>query len=57
MVEDLLLGGTMARTGFLNKDYLRRMIDEDRSGVTDRSKEIWQLMTLETWLEQQGMSL
>lgn len=57
MVEDLLLGGTMARTGFLNKDYLRRMIDEDRSGVTDRSKEIWQLMTLETWLEQQGMAL
>jgi len=57
MVDDLLLGGAMARTGFLNKDYLRRMIDEDRSGVTDRSKEIWQLMTLETWLQQQRVAL
>jgi asparagine synthase (glutamine-hydrolysing) len=57
MVDDLLMGGRMARSGFLNAGYLRRMVDEDRAGIADRSKEIWQLMTLETWLQQQPATL
>jgi asparagine synthase (glutamine-hydrolysing) len=57
MVDDLLIGGRMARSGFLNAGYLRRMVDEDRAGIADRSKEIWQLMTLETWLQQQPATL
>jgi asparagine synthase (glutamine-hydrolysing) len=57
MVEDLLMGGRMAKSGFLNAGYLRRMVHEDRAGVADRSKEIWQLMTLETWLQQQSAAL
>jgi hypothetical protein len=47
----------MTRSGFLNAGYLRRMVQEDRAGIADRSKEIWQLMTLETWLQQQPASL
>jgi len=57
MVEDLLIGGRMAESGFLNADFLRRVVDEDRAGIVDRSKEIWQLMTLETWLQQQSAPL
>jgi asparagine synthase (glutamine-hydrolysing) len=57
MVEDLLMGGRMTGSGFLNAGYLRRMVQEDRAGIADRSKEIWQLMTLETWLQQQPASL
>jgi asparagine synthase (glutamine-hydrolysing) len=57
MVEDLLMGGRMARSGFLNAGYLRRIVDEDRAGIADRSKEIWQLMTLESWLQQQSAPL
>jgi asparagine synthase (glutamine-hydrolysing) len=57
MVEDLLIKGTMVQSGFLNAPYLRRMVDEDRAGTADRSKEIWQLMTLESWLRQQGATL
>jgi hypothetical protein len=38
----------MVRSGFLNAGYLRRVIDEDRAGMVDRFKEIWQLMTLES---------
>ena len=57
MVEDLLIGGRMAGCGFLNAGYLRRMVDEDRAGIADRSKEIWQLMTLECWLQQQPAAL
>jgi asparagine synthase (glutamine-hydrolysing) len=54
MVEDLLIAGRLAGSGFLNAGYLRRLVDEDRAGIADRSKEIWQLMTLETWLRQQS---
>ena len=57
MVEDLLMHGSMVKSGFLNGDYLRGMVDEDRAGTADRSKEIWQLMTLETWLQQQKATL
>jgi asparagine synthase (glutamine-hydrolysing) len=57
MVEELLMGGRMVRSGFLNAGYLRRVVDEDRAGMVDRSKEIWQLMTLESWLQQQSAPL
>ena len=57
MVEDLLMGGRMAQSGFLNAACLRRLVDEDRAGTADRSKEIWQLMTLESWLQQQPAAL
>jgi hypothetical protein len=32
---------------------VRTMIDDDRRGAADRSKEIWQLLTLEVWYRQQ----
>jgi hypothetical protein len=57
MVEDLLMSGRMVKSGLLNADYLRRVVDDDRAGTVDRSKEIWQLMTLETWLQQQSAAL
>ena len=57
MVEDLLMGGRMAQSGFFNPACLRRLVDEDRAGTADRSKEIWQLMTLESWLQQQPAAL
>jgi len=57
MVEDLLMAGRMAQSGFLNAAYLRRLVDEDRAGRADHSKEIWQLMTLESWLRQQSVTV
>jgi asparagine synthase (glutamine-hydrolysing) len=57
MVEDLLMRGRMVKSGLLNAEYLRRIVDDDRAGTVDRSKEIWQLMTLETWLQQQSAAL
>lgn len=57
MVEDLLMNGDMVKSGFVNGAYLRKMVDDDRAGTADRSKEIWQLMTLESWLRQQSASL
>ncbi len=57
MVEVQLMRGRLVESGFLNGRYIRRMIDEDRHGATDRSKEIWQLLTLETWMQRNSHSL
>jgi asparagine synthase (glutamine-hydrolysing) len=54
MVEDLVAGGTLVTSGLLDKQMVRTMIDDDRRGAADRSKEIWQLLTLEVWYGQQG---
>lgn len=54
MVEDLVAGGNLVTSGLLDKQMVRTMIDDDRRGAADRSKEIWQLLTLEVWYAQQG---
>jgi len=54
MVEDLVAGGNLVTSGMLDKAAVRTLIDDDRSGVADRSKEIWQLLTLELWHRQQS---
>jgi asparagine synthase (glutamine-hydrolysing) len=54
MVEDLVAGGTLVTSGLVDKQMVRGMIDVDRRGMADRSKEIWQLLTLELWYRQQG---
>jgi asparagine synthase (glutamine-hydrolysing) len=54
MVEDLVAGGTLVTSGLIDKQMVRTMIDDDRRGAADRSKEIWQLLTLELWYRQQG---
>jgi asparagine synthase (glutamine-hydrolysing) len=53
MVEDLVAGGTLVTSGLVDKQMVRAMIDADRRGTADRSKEIWQLLTLELWYRQQ----
>jgi asparagine synthase (glutamine-hydrolysing) len=52
MVDDVLLDGELVRSGFLNADAVRRLVEEDRGGREDRSKQIWQLLTLELWHQQ-----
>ena len=54
MVEDLVAGGTLVTSGLVDKQMVRTMIDDDRRGAADRSKENWQLLTLEVWYRQQG---
>jgi asparagine synthase (glutamine-hydrolysing) len=52
MVEEHVARGDLVESGMLDKNEVRTMIDDDRSGMTDRSKEIWQLLTLELWQRQ-----
>ena len=52
MVEDLVARGSLVTSGMVDKTRVRSMIDEDRVGAADWSKEIWQLLTLEEWYRQ-----
>lgn len=49
LIDDVLVGGELVGTGFIQGDALNSLINEDRSGQQDRSKQIWQLLTLELW--------
>jgi asparagine synthase (glutamine-hydrolysing) len=49
VVDDVLLSGELVGSGFLQAPALQRLVDEERSGREDRSKQIWQLLTLELW--------
>ena len=49
VVSDLLVGGELVQSGMLRRDALVSLIQEDRAGQEDRSKQIWQLLTLEVW--------
>jgi asparagine synthase (glutamine-hydrolysing) len=50
VIDDNLLNGELVSTGFLRRRELEQLVEEERSGREDRSKQIWQLLTLELWL-------
>jgi asparagine synthase (glutamine-hydrolysing) len=52
VIDDSLLGGELVSTGFLNRPAVSSLVEEHRSGREDRSKQIWQLLTLEFWYGQ-----
>ena len=52
LIDDTLLEGELVDTGFLNRSAVRGLVEDDRSGREDRSKQIWQLLTLELWYRQ-----
>ena len=49
VVDDVLVGGDLVSTGFLRRESLVRVIEDQRSGRRDESKQIWQLLSLELW--------
>jgi asparagine synthase (glutamine-hydrolysing) len=49
VIDDSLLGGELVSTGFLHRPAVSALVEEHRAGREDRSKQIWQLLTLETW--------
>ena len=50
VVDELVVSGELVGSGFLRRDAVRRLVDDERAGRQDRSKQIWQLLTLELWL-------
>jgi asparagine synthase (glutamine-hydrolysing) len=49
LVREVVEDGLLVRNGFLRRDALRRLVDEDKSGREDRSKHLWHVLTLEHW--------
>jgi asparagine synthase (glutamine-hydrolysing) len=52
VVDELLVNGSLAGDGILNRSEVARIVEEDRKGVADYSQQIWQLLTVETWYQQ-----
>ena len=49
LIQDVLVRGELVASGMLRRDPLVQLIDEEQAGQQDRSKQIWQLLTLELW--------
>jgi len=50
VVDDAVVSGELVSSGFLRRHAVQRLVEDDRTGRQDRSKQIWQLLTLELWL-------
>ncbi len=49
LIDDVLLDGQLASSGFLQPAALRRMVTDQRDGRRDMSKQLWQLLSMELW--------
>jgi asparagine synthase (glutamine-hydrolysing) len=49
VINDVLAGGELVQSGMIRQGALQRLIQEENDGREDRSKQIWQLLTLELW--------
>jgi asparagine synthase (glutamine-hydrolysing) len=51
MVNDLLSESQVRRRGLFRPEVVRNYVDEHRRGTEDWSMQIWQLLTLEIWMQ------
>jgi asparagine synthase (glutamine-hydrolysing) len=51
MVDDLLSESQVQKRKLFRPNVVRRYVDEHRRGTEDWSMQIWQLLTLETWMQ------
>jgi asparagine synthase (glutamine-hydrolysing) len=49
LIQDVLVSGELTGAGLIRRDALSQLISDDQNGREDRSKQIWQLLTLELW--------
>jgi len=49
LIDDVLLDGQLVASGFLQRPVLRTMVNDQRSGRQDESKQLWQLLSMELW--------
>jgi asparagine synthase (glutamine-hydrolysing) len=49
LIADVLVGGDLVASGMIRRDALAELIGANLAGREDRSKQIWQLLTLELW--------
>jgi asparagine synthase (glutamine-hydrolysing) len=49
MVDEMLSETNIMKRGFLNFEFVKKLIDNDRKGYEDNAYQIYQLLTLELW--------
>ena len=49
VIHDVLVGGELVSSGMIRREALMQLIGDELAGREDRSKQIWQLLTLEQW--------
>ncbi|HWF82112.1 MAG TPA: asparagine synthase (glutamine-hydrolyzing) [Streptosporangiaceae bacterium] len=49
VIQDILVAGELVSCGMIRRDALTRLIADEQASHEDRSKQIWQLLTLELW--------
>jgi asparagine synthase (glutamine-hydrolysing) len=52
VIDEVLVRGELVSSGFLRGAAVDQLVDDERNGREDRSKQIWQLLTLELWYRQ-----
>ncbi len=51
LVLDLLSETRIKKRGFLNHQYVKKLINDNKSGKEDNAHRIWALLTLEIWFQ------
>jgi len=49
VIQDVLVHGELAGSGMIRRDALLGLIQDEQGGRQDRSRQLWQLLTLELW--------
>jgi asparagine synthase (glutamine-hydrolysing) len=49
LIDDVLVEGELVGSGVVRRDPLLRMVQDQRAGRRDLSKQLWQLLSLELW--------
>jgi asparagine synthase (glutamine-hydrolysing) len=49
LISDVLVAGELVESGMIRRKALQQLISDDQAGREDRSKQIWQLLTMELW--------
>jgi asparagine synthase (glutamine-hydrolysing) len=49
VIQDVLVHGELAGSGMIRRDALLGLIRDEQAGREDRSRQLWQLLTLELW--------
>jgi asparagine synthase (glutamine-hydrolysing) len=49
VIQDVLVGGDLVGSGMIRREALLGLIADEHAGREDRSKQLWQLLTLEMW--------
>jgi asparagine synthase (glutamine-hydrolysing) len=49
LINDVLVGGEIVQSGMVRRQSVLRLIQDEQAGREDRSRQIWQLLTMELW--------